>query len=104
MTPISYIVISLLTVAAIACVVCLVRWRRRKAVLKAREEELRKTNQPLRVWLCRQCGFTVLMRSEECTWCGAPRPEDFMFRTIRRKDFTAQLKKPAPAPYTDGMG
>lgn len=104
MTLISYIVISLMLIGVVVCVVCLVRWNRRKSALRAREEELRKTNQPLSVWLCRHCGFTVLMRNETCNWCGAPRPQDFMYRTIRRKDFTAQLKKPAPKPYADGLG
>lgn len=104
MTFIAYIVVAIMLAAAVACVVNLVRTTKRKAALRAREEEMRKTNQPLRVWLCRNCGFTVLMSIDECNWCGAPRPEDFMFRTIRRKDFTDQLKKPAPKRYSDGLG
>jgi hypothetical protein len=103
MTFLRYIIGSILLLILVVGVVWLLARNRRKAMEKARAEKLRETNQPLNVWLCRSCGFMTLMRNQECTWCGAPRPDDFMYRTIRQKDFVSQVKKPPPKPYTDGL-
>jgi hypothetical protein len=103
MNILTYIEISLILVAGVVCALLFAARMRRKAIERAKAEKLRQTNQPLNVWLCRSCGFMTLMRNQECTWCGAPRPDDFMYRTIRQKDFVSQVKKPPPKPYTDGL-
>jgi hypothetical protein len=92
MIILSYIIVSLLLVAAGLGLSLLVRRSRRKGFEKANAEKIREANRPLRVWICRYCGFLSLMREEGCSGCGAPRPEDFIERTILRKDFQAQTR------------
>ena len=90
----SYIILSLLLIAAPAGLIFLVRRSRRKAFEKAKADELREANRPRKVWICRYCGFMSLMRNEVCSGCGSPRPEDFIYRTIPGKDFAAQRREP----------
>lgn len=104
MTILSYILVSLLLVAAGLCVTLLVDRSHRRAFEKFKAEQLREANRPVKVWICRHCGFMSLMRNEVCTWCNAPRPEDFVYGTIAEKEFAAQLQKPLPKPYTEGSG
>jgi hypothetical protein len=92
MIILSYIIVSFLLIAAGLGVSLLVRRSRRRAFEKANAEKIREANRPLRVWICRYCGFLSLMREESCSGCGAPRSEDFIYRTILRKDFEAQTK------------
>jgi hypothetical protein len=33
-----------------------------------------------------------LMRNEVCSACGSPRPEEFIYRTILRREFAAQIR------------
>jgi hypothetical protein len=89
-----YIIFSLLLVAAAVCLIFLVRRSRRKALEKAKADQLWEANRPRRVWICRYCGFMSLMTKEVCSGCGSPRPEDFIYRTIPGKDFAAQRNEP----------
>lgn len=102
MIILSYIIVSLLLVVATLSLIFLVGRTRRKTFAKAKAEQLRAANRPFEVWICRHCGFMILMRNEDCAWCGTPRPGDFISRTIPGKDFTAQLQKPLPKPYSEG--
>lgn len=104
MTILSYIIASLVVAAAIPCLKIVLDRHRRNVLQKIKAEELREANRTLEVWICRACGFMSLMRNEECTWCGALRPDEFFSRLIPRKDFTAQLQKPAPKRYSEGPG
>lgn len=104
MIILSYIIFPLLLVGASLCLIVLFRRGRRKAFEKAKAEELREANRPFEVWICRYCGFMSLMKNEVCIWCDAPRPEDFVYRTIPKKDFTSQLQNPLPKPFAGGSG
>ncbi len=92
MSIFSYIIVSLLLVAAAICIILLVERSRRKAIEKAKAERIREANRPLSVWICRYCGFMSLMRNEACSGCGSPRQEEFIYRTILRKEFAAQVR------------
>jgi hypothetical protein len=86
------IFVSLLLVAIVMGILLLFGRSRRKAIAKARAEQFREANRPLKVWICRYCGFLSLMRSEVCSGCGSPRPDEFIHRTIPRKDFATQIR------------
>lgn len=92
MSLFSYIIVSLLLVAAAMCILLLVERSRRKAIETAKAERLREANRPLKVWICRYCRFMSLMRNEVCSGCGSPRPEDFIYRTILRKELATQIQ------------
>lgn len=92
MIILTYIIVSLLLIAAALGMSLLVGRSRRKALEKAEEEKIREANRSLRVWICRYCGFLSLMSEQSCSGCGASRPEDFIYRTILRKDFEAQTR------------
>ncbi|HEX7573778.1 MAG TPA: hypothetical protein VF514_11840 [Bacteroidota bacterium] len=92
MSIFSYMVVSLLLVAAAMCIILLVERSRRKAIEKAKAERIREANRPLKVWICRYCGFMSLMRNEVCSGCGSPRQEEFIYRTILGKEFAAQIR------------
>ena len=92
MIMLSYIILPLLPVAAVVTLILLVVRSRRKAIAEAKAEQLREANRPIKVWICRYCGFMSSMRSEVCSGCGSPRPEEFIYRTIPPKELAAQIR------------
>ena len=104
MFSISYLSVTFLLVGATVCVILLAGRNRRKAIERAKAEELNEANRRFEVWICRHCGFLSLMRSDDCSWCSAPRPDDFFSRKITGKEFSAQVQKPLPNPPVDGRG
>jgi hypothetical protein len=101
MIVLSYVLASLLLVAAAVCLTLVVDRSRRKALEKAKAEQLMEANRPVSVWICRYCGFMTQMKNQNCTSCGVPRPEEFVYRTIPGKEFAAQLKKTPPKPVSE---
>jgi ribosomal protein L37E len=104
MIILTYILVPLVLVAAVVCIILLVDRHRRKEYEKAKAAQIREANRPVEVWICRYCGFMSLMKNQTCSRCGNPRPEEFLYRTIAGKDFAAQLRKPAPPPFSNGPG
>lgn len=94
MISLTNIIVSLFLIAGVLGLVPLLGRSRRKAFEKAKAEQLREENRPFQVWICRNCGFMSLMSNTVCTWCSAPRPEEFIYRTIPQKDLAAQRQKP----------
>jgi ribosomal protein L40E len=92
MIMLSYIILPLLPVAAVVTLILLVVRSRREAIEKAKAEQLSEANRPLNVWICRYCGFMSSMRSEVCSGCGSPRPEEFIYRTIPPKELAALIR------------
>jgi ribosomal protein L37E len=101
MSIFSYIIVSLLLVAAAMCFILLVERSRRKAIEKARVERIREANRPLSVWICRYCGFMSLMKNQTCSSCDVPRSEEYVYRTIPGREFAAQLRKTVPKPISE---
>jgi len=93
-----------LLVAAALVLILYFGYRHIKAAERAHEQMRLEAERPLDVWLCRNCGFVTLLKNEDCTWCKAPRPDDFLFRKIPPKEFAAQVRKPMPKPYAGYSG
>jgi len=91
----------LLLVATALALILYFGYRYVKAAERAHAQKLLEAEQPLDVWLCRNCGFVTLLKNLDCTWCKAPRPDDFLFRKISPKEFADQVRKPMPKPYAD---
>jgi hypothetical protein len=104
MIIISYVIVALLLVAAAVCLVLVVDRSRRKAFEKEKADQLMEANRPVKVWICRYCGFMSLMKNQNCTSCEIPRPEEFVYRTIPAKEFAAQCQKPVSKPDSERSG
>ena len=104
MTIPPYILISCTAVAAAGCLVLFLRWTHRRGIQRAKAEAIREANRLLDVWICRYCGLMSLIRNDECTWCCAARPEEYIARSITTKEFSAQIRKPRPMPHAESTG
>ena len=99
MTLFEYTAISASAVLLLLLVVYLTRRSRRKALEKARAESFYRANLTFEVWVCRFCGCKSFMKAEECHWCGAPRPEEYVSMLIKEKEYAAQLHPPPPKAH-----
>ena len=104
MTTAPYIFVTCAAVAAAGSLVFLFRWSHRRRVERAKAEAIREANRLLDVWICRYCGLMSLIRNDECVWCSAARPEEYISRTIAAKEFSAQIHKGHPRPQTGRTG
>jgi hypothetical protein len=92
MIVLTYILAFLMVSAVILCVMLIVGRHRRNAIENAKAERIREANRPVRVWVCRYCGFMSEMSEEVCSGCASPRPEEFIYRIVPAKDLTAQVR------------
>ena len=104
MTIPPYIIVTCIAAAAAGGIMLLLRWSHRRGVERAEAEAIREANRLLDVWICRYCGLMSLIRNDECIWCNAPRPEEYISRTITAKEFGTQLRKPQPRPHAESSG
>lgn len=100
MTSIIYGIAGVLLVAGLGILGFTLRGRRRVARERATQREKER---PLEVWVCRSCGFKSLTSTEDCFWCGAPKPEDPLSQSIPAKAFKAQLERPLPKRFDEGI-
>ena len=104
MTIPPYIFVTCIAVAAAGSLMLFLRWRHRKGVERAKAEAIREANRLLEVWICRYCGLMSMIRNDECIWCSAARPEEYLARSITTKEFSAQVRKAQPRPHAESTG
>jgi hypothetical protein len=99
MTSIQYVTFVSFFLLGLILLIFTLRSRKRSSTKKAATIRCPEADQPLDVWLCRHCGFKSLTSGVECSWCGAPKPEDPLSQTISPKEFNAQVDRPLPKRY-----
>jgi hypothetical protein len=99
MTISTYIIITCIAVAAASGLMLILRWTHRRGVERAKAEAIREANRLIDVWICRYCGLMSMIRNEECIWCNAARPEEYISRSITTKEFGAQVRKSQPSAH-----
>ncbi|HTY59582.1 MAG TPA: hypothetical protein VMF59_12245 [Bacteroidota bacterium] len=104
MTIPPYIIVTCIAAAAAGGIILLLRWSHRRGIERAKAEAIREANRLLEAWICRYCGLLSLIRNDECIWCSAPRPEEYISRMIAAKDFSAQIRKAQAKLHAESSG